>query len=204
MHEGVTLHMGKIDLNTVEIIIFGDFSVLTNTPFRDHAPLAMLPGRVEYLAHLRKEREQAGGPALRYAVTGNKGGVAFGLGSEDASREEVRWTAEQISAEAWRVCFAHPAPAAGLEKYADPDELKRRKPAPGMLKEIIAQLGVPKERVLVVGNYADDCRAAKAIGVAYEVTGVFFANAERFAAGTPVSMPGEQLEPLDNFDPFLD
>jgi histidinol phosphatase-like enzyme len=195
MNEGVTLTMSKarIDLEAISLIIFGDFGVLTNTPFRDYAPLHMLPGRVEYLTRLREERMRAGG-ALLYAVAGNKGGVAFGIQSEEEAEAEVRWTAEQIGAETYAVCFAHPEPAPGYEEYAYPEQLKRRKPAPGMLEEIIAQLGVPRERVLVVGNFADDCRGAKNAGLAWEVTGVFFAGAQ------PQQVPLEEMEPPYDVD----
>jgi histidinol phosphatase-like enzyme len=190
----------KHNLDEFDLIIFGDFGILTNTPFRDHQPLSMLPGRVGFLAKLRQERVRRGLPELKYAVAGNKGGRAFGKQTEQEAEAEVRWTAEQISAATYRVCFAHPTPAPGYEAYADPEELKRRKPETGMLEEIIAQLGTPRERVLVVGNFADDCRAAKAAGLAWEVTNVFFAG----ALAKSVATPHEELEPLDDFDPFLD
>lgn len=181
------------DLDKFDLIIFGDFGVLTNTPFRDRQPLAMLPGRVELLKELRQDRVRRSGTAVRYAVTGNKGGVAFGLQSEEQAEAEVRWTAEQIGATCYRVCFAHPTPAAGFEHYADPDELKRRKPAPLMLEEIIAEVSIPRERVLVVGTYADDCRAAQAGGLAWMPTGSFFEQ----------SMTAE-ARAKEDFDPFLD
>jgi len=180
--------LNSTDLDTIDLIIFGDFGVLSNTPFRDGQPLSMLPGRIEYLAHLREERRRAGGAPLFYAVTGNKGGVAFGLQSEEQAEAEVRWTAEQIGTTVYRVCFAHPTPAAGFEHYAEPDALKRRKPAPGMLEEIIAQAAIPRERVLVVGTYADDCRAAQAAALAWMPTRSFFAKTTN--AG-------------EDFDPFL-
>lgn len=193
----------KHDIENVDLIIFGDFGVLTNTPFRDHAPLHMLPGRIEYLAQLREERRRAGGAPLLYAVTGNKGGVAFGIQGEEKAEKEVKWTAEQIGAATYRVCFAHPEPAPGYERYADPEQLKRRKPEPVMFEEIIAQLGVPRSRVLVVGNFADDCKAAKKANLAWEVTNVFFASAPATPA-KKVTLPHEELEPLDDFDPFLE
>ena len=197
--------MSKIDLDNVELIIFGDFSVLTNTPFLDKQPLHMLPGRVEYLAQLRKDRAQRGGPELQYAVVGNKGGVAFGIQTEDEAEAEVAWTAEQIGAATYAVCFAHPAPAVGFERYAAPELLANRKPSPGLLVHIIEMLCVAKERVLVVGNYADDCRAAKSLGLAYEITGVFFAKAEQYAQ-KPLAVSAlsqEELNEIENFDPFL-
>lgn len=194
----------KQNIDHFHLVIFGDYNVLTNTPFRDRQPLHMLLGRVRFLAHLREDRSRRGGPDLRYAVAGNKGGVAFGLQTEDEATEEVRWTAEQINAEAFLVCFAHPSPKEGYERYAAPKLLAMRKPQPGMLLRLIERLGVPKEKVLVVGNYADDCRMAKVEGVAWELADVFFAGAERHATTTAPALAKETLGPVDNFDPFLD
>lgn len=194
---------GNISWDSVELVIFGDFGVLTNTPFRDGGPLAMLPGRVERLTQLREERAREGGPDLRYGVMGNKGGVAFGIQTEEEAIEEVRWTAEQIGAAAYAVCFAHQSPAAGFGRYAAPELLAYRKPQPGMIEQIRIQLDIAKEHVLVVGNYADDCRAAKAAGVAWQLANVFFATAgaDARASGAPKQ---ETPAPLDDFDPFLD
>lgn len=206
------------DLSTVDLIIFGDFGVLTGAPFIDGKPLHMLPGRVEYLAHLREERARRGLPELKYAVMGNKGGVAYAIQSEEEAAAEVEWTAQQIGAVAWRVCFAHPTPKPGLERYAEPALLADRKPQPGMIYELLRKLNVPKERVLVVGSYADDCRAAKAAGMAYEVTGIFFARAdqaearafvarvEQVAAAAQASLQSDvELGPVEeNFDLIVD
>lgn len=198
--------MSEINLDTVELIIFGDYGVLTNTPFRDHQPLHLLPGRKYLLARLREERAIRGGPDLKYAVMGNKGGVAFGIQSEEEATEEVRWTATEIGAEAFVVCFAHPAPKEGYEHYKAPELLANRKPAPGMIEQIIAQLNVPKECVLAVGNYSDDCAAAKAAGVAWQITSAFFRQAETEANNVRTSLTAlvsEDLEPPDDSDPFL-
>jgi histidinol phosphatase-like enzyme len=167
------------ELDSTRLIIFGDFGVLTNTPFQDGQPLHMLPGRVKYLAYLQQDRAERGIEPLQYAVTGNKGGVAFGIQTQDEARQEVAWTAEQIGTGLFRVCFAHPKPAAGYERYRDPVELRRRKPEPGMLEEIIEEAAVAKDKesVLVVGTYADDCTAGIALGVRWNVTGKFFAPA---------------------------
>lgn len=196
--------MNTVNLDDVELLIFGDYNILTNAPFRDHAPLALLPGRKEYLAYLREDRRLRGMAELQYAVTGNKGGVALGLQSEEEAEAEVRWTAEQIGANGFAVCFAFPDPYPGLERYKAPELLALRKPAPGMIEQLIRELGVPKERVLVVGTYSDDCRAAKSAGVAWQVHGEFFREAERFASKAPrVDQEESDLPADDEGDPFL-
>lgn len=188
----------QIDLSTVELVILGDFNVLTLPPFRNNGKLEMLPGRKEYLLDLLAQRTKAGGPALRYAITGNKGGVAYGLQTEDEAREELRWTAEQIQAVAWVACFGHPEPKPGYERYANTEALANRKPAPGMLEYLIEQLGVEREKVLVVGIYSDDGRAAFAAGLRFQPHGTFFRGVERYIA--PVAPEADQPPDLDLFD----
>jgi histidinol phosphatase-like enzyme len=190
VEHSVGMNTMQISVDTYQLIIFGDFSVLTNVPFRDGLPLHMLAGRLEFLANLRQARRECGGPDLQFAVAANKGGVPFGLQTETEATEEVRWTSEQIGASAFAVCFAHPSPKPGYEQYALPELLKRRKPQPDMFEEIIAQLGVPRTCVLIVGNFSDDCRAAKLAGLAWQTTGLFFRDTERSEEGTIVSTRG--------------
>src|SRR4051812_27169503 len=109
--------MQTINIDNYDLIIFGDYGVLTNTPFKDNAPLAMLPGRAGYLAWVQEDRRQRELPALHYAVVGNKGGAAWGKHTEDEGEEELRWTAEQIGSTQHSVCFGCPTCAPGFEKY---------------------------------------------------------------------------------------
>ncbi|MGQ0645822.1 MAG: phosphoglycolate phosphatase [Elusimicrobiota bacterium] len=59
--------------------------------------------------------------------------------------------------------------ALGLEKFfpvvLGGDSLPVRKPDPGPLREALRRLGVPAEAALMVGDSANDIRAAKAAGV---------------------------------------
>lgn len=185
------------NIDTCDLIIFGDFGVLTNTPFKDHQPLHTLPGRAEYLAFLQEDRRQRDLAPLHYAVTGNKGGVAWESQTEEEATEEVRWTAEQIGSKLYRVCFALPHPQVGFEKYAAPDMLKRRKPRPAMFQEVIEELGVEPGRVLIVDHYADSFTGSRKLGTLWEAPGTFFAEAERYKA--PAGQVGAPLD-LDLFD----
>lgn len=186
------------NIDTCDLIIFGDFGVLTNTPFKDHQPLHMLPGRAEYLAFLQEERRQRDLAPRHYPVVGNKGGVAWGSQTEEEATEEVRWTAEQIGSKIYRVCFAYPRTKEGLEKYATPDMLKRRKPRPAMFQEVIEELRVPYNRVLIVDHYADSFTAARKLGTLWEAPGTFFAEAERYKKA-PAGQVDTPLD-LDLFD----
>lgn len=170
--------MKQKDLDTKTLLIFGDFGVLTNTPFKDGGPLALLEGRKEALTWLQEDRARRGIAPVRCAVAGNKGGVAWGMQTEEQATEEVAWTAEQIGSDLYAVCFACETTKAGYERYADPELLKRRKPDVGMIEELIERAGVPRAAVLVVGNYADDYRAAQRAQVQGEHSGRFFADVE--------------------------
>jgi len=167
----------EIDLNKIDLIIFGDFNVLTTAPFRNGGKLEMLAGRVAYLANLRADRERRGVPMIHYAITANKGGVPYGLQTEEQALAEVQWTAAQIQTPFYAICFAHPTPVAGFEHYAAPELLANRKPAPGMLEMLLAQTGIAREKTLVVGTYSDDCKAAMAAGLAWQTTNTFFREA---------------------------
>jgi hypothetical protein len=166
----------QINLDNYDLVIFGDFGVLTNTPWKDHAPLAMLPGRAEFLAFLQADRQLRDLTPLVYGVCGNKGGVAWSKQTEDQARKELRWTAEQIGSPHYAVCFGCPTCALGFEKYTTPEMLSRRKPSPAMFRELAEQMGVALARVLIVDHYQDSFQASKALGCGWYAPSRFFAN----------------------------
>jgi len=94
------------------------------------------------------------------AIASNQGGVAFGIFSADEAELLVKAAADYIGAVAYRVCFCHPrgkvAPY-NVESY-------NRKPQPGMLKELMDELGFTPDNTLVVGDWATDQEAARAAG----------------------------------------
>lgn len=169
-----------IDLDQYDAIILGDFGVTTNTPWKEEAPLAMQPGRAEFLAFLQKDRQLRGLTPLAYGVCGNKGGVAWSKQTEDQAHEELRWTAEQIGSQHYAVCFGCPTCATGFEKYTTPEMLSRRKPSPIMFRELAEQMGVPLARVLIVDHYQDGFKASRALGCGWMAPGSFFAGAAQY------------------------
>lgn len=193
--------MQRINIDNYDLIVFGDYGVTTNTPFKDHKPLHVLPGRAEYLAWVQEDRRQRGLPTLHYAVCGNKGGVAWGKHTEAQGEEELRWTAEQIGSEHYAVCFGCPTSAPGFEKYTTLAALARRKPAPAMFRELAEKVGVPFERMLIVDHYADAAKAARELGATLQAPGVFFKDAEHYITTATSPLPGEDLAAdLDLFD----
>jgi hypothetical protein len=197
--KGIT-SMPMINVDHFALIIFGDYGVLTNTPFKDNAPLAMLPGRVEYLAWVQEDRRQRCGSELHYAVAGNKGGAAWNKHTEEEGAEELRWTAEQIGSTHYAVCFGCPTCAPGFERYTTPEMLARRKPEPAMFRELAEQIGVPFERVLVVDHYTDAFRATKALGMTWQAPAAFFRDAESYITTATAAPEPDPMADLDLFD----
>ena len=149
------------------LIIFDLNGTLTNTPFIDKQPLALLPGVQECCLRLR----EAG---VTLAIATNQGGVAFGFTTEEAVEAEMREIAEQIHASHYYVAYGHPVPKHGFEQYASPKYLMFRKPAPGMLLALMERAGVAPQETLMVGDRQEDSDAAKAAGVDFVHADVFF------------------------------
>lgn len=135
-----------------------------NTP----AEQQPLPGVAKKLAALR-----AAGHTL--AIASNQGGVAWGFLSEREAQALVRDAAVKVGGvDLWRCCcyderaamrnpgnpFARPSP--------------RRKPAPGMLREIMSAAGFAPTETLMVGDQDSDRLAAEAAGCRFAWAAEFF------------------------------
>lgn len=135
-----------------------------NTP----AEQQPLPGVAKKLAALR-----AAGHTL--AIASNQGGVAWGFLSEREAQALVRDAAVKVGGvDLWRCCcyderaamrnpgnpFARPSP--------------RRKPAPGMLREIMSAAGFAPTETLMVGDQDSDRLAAEAAGCKFRWAADFF------------------------------
>jgi D-glycero-D-manno-heptose 1,7-bisphosphate phosphatase len=103
---------------------------------------------------------------LVFVVT-NQSGVARGLyGTADVERLH-RWMAEHLEAQGahvhdWRYCPYHPDHQPGrFAAFAD-----WRKPAPGMLLDLMRHWPVRAERSFMIGDQDTDMQAAAAAGIA--------------------------------------
>lgn len=111
------------------------------------------------------------------AVASNQGGVAFGIFPADEAELLVRAAAEYIGALAYRVCMYHPQ---GRVAPYNVDH-RNRKPAPGMLIELMAELGFSPDQTVMVGDWDSDKQAAEAAGCQFIWAHEFFGRVDPFA-----------------------
>lgn len=153
----------------IKLIIFTMHNTITNTPFVDKQPLAILPGRAEKLAELKAAGKQI-------ALVAHAGGVAFGFSTEDKEKAEVSGIATQLHMDHWMVSFAHPKPKWGFEEYGTPERLYYRFPNPGMVKTIMEGANVKPWETLLVGMRDEDVEAAKNAECQFAYAKDFFAD----------------------------
>jgi histidinol-phosphate phosphatase family protein len=112
------------------------------------------PERVEPMPGARQALDRLRAAGIPLAVVSNQSGIARGLLSADEVAAVNRRVEELLGPLGpWLVC-PH-----------GPDEgCDCRKPAPGLVLEAAARLGVPPERCAVVGDIGADVEAARAAG----------------------------------------
>lgn len=139
----------------MNLVIFDLDGTLTPQRPCSTAPFerTLLPGVLEKCAALR-----AGGALL--AVASNQGGIAKGLHMDEVD-EHMSWLKDLLGIEEWRCAIV-----AG----------QRKKPAPGMLLELVAHFGAAAEETLFVGDSDADRLAAAAAGVGYADSKSFFGS----------------------------
>jgi D-glycero-D-manno-heptose 1,7-bisphosphate phosphatase len=125
---------------------------------------ALLPGVAETLAKV--QWLVPGGPRL--GLASNQDQVGYGYLSERIARRLL----EDLALAATGT--VPPAAAIQLCPHRLEVRCECRKPAPGMLRRILAYYGVDPERTLFVGNSDTDRAAARAAGVRYRDAGGVF------------------------------
>lgn len=116
-------------------------------------------------------RHATQGGWLVFVVT-NQSGVARGFYSEAAVRELLAWMGEEARAaggaiDDTRFCPFHPDGVVEAYRRAH----AWRKPAPGMLLDLIRAWGLDPRRAVMVGDQESDMQAAAAAGVAGHLFG---------------------------------
>jgi histidinol-phosphate phosphatase family protein len=112
------------------------------------------PERVQPMPGARRALDRLRGAGVRLAVVSNQSGIARGIVTE-AEVAAVNRRVEELLGPLgpWCVCPHGPG-----------DGCACRKPAPGLLLEAAARLGVAPERCAVVGDIGADVEAARAVG----------------------------------------
>lgn len=132
------------------VLLDRDGTLVFDVPYNgDPSRVAPVPGARQALARLR----EAG---LPLAVVSNQSGVARGL-IEPEQVAAVNVAAERLLGpiDHWLFCPHGPG-----------EHCACRKPAPGMVLEAAARIGVPPERCVLIGDVAADVQAAQAAGAA--------------------------------------
>lgn len=99
-------------------------------------------------------------------VVTNQAGVARGFYDEAAVRSLHRWIDEELreqgaSIDDWRYCPFHPQGSVECYRLQHP----WRKPAPGMILDILESWPVDTANSLLIGDKESDCAAARAAGI---------------------------------------
>ncbi|SEH91260.1 histidinol-phosphate phosphatase family domain-containing protein/HAD-superfamily hydrolase, subfamily IIIA [Mycolicibacterium rutilum] len=125
-----------------------DDTLIEDGPYlNDPAGVRPLPGAVDALNRLRRR-------GLLLAVVTNQSGVARGLISPDQLRAVNAAVEAALGPfDSWHVCL-----------HDDTDGCRCRKPAPGMVVDAAAALGVHPSRCVLMGDTGGDVEAALAAG----------------------------------------
>jgi histidinol-phosphate phosphatase family protein len=131
------------------VLLDRDGTLVEDVPYNgDPEQVRPLPGVREALVRLRRE-------GVRLAVVSNQSGVGRGL-----------LTTDQVDAVNGRVArLLGPFEGFYVCPHAPDDGCECRKPAPGLLKQALADTGVSPDRTLMVGDIGADMEAAAAAGV---------------------------------------
>ena len=117
-------------------------------------------------------------------VVTNQSGIGRGMYSEDDFQTLTQWMVQSFAAAGAPVagvyfCPHHPTEAVGAYRL----DCQCRKPAPGMLLQAAAKLGLDLVASVMFGDRASDLQAAKAAGVARRILLATDGH------GVPVSVP---------------
>ena len=130
------------------VLLDRDGTLVVDVPYNGDPSLVQpMPGAVEALDRLRAA-------GIRVGVVTNQSAIGTGRITSDQMQAVNAEVDRRLGPfDVWQVCPHAPSDGCGC-----------RKPAPGMVKEACAQLDVPVDRCLVIGDIGSDVAAAQAAG----------------------------------------
>ncbi len=133
------------------------------------------PDQIEWTPGIFQAVARANAAGWLVFIVSNQSGVARGLFDEVAVEGLHAWMDDQFRAhgarvDAWSYCPHHPVD--GIGPYLR--DCACRKPAPGMLYDLMARFPVDRDRSVLVGDKDTDIEAAAGAGV----RGVKFAGGD--------------------------
>jgi histidinol-phosphate phosphatase family protein len=135
------------------------------------------PERVVARPRARLALDQLRAAGIPVGVVSNQSGIARGLLSREQVEAVNRRLEELLGAmDTWAVCPHGPM-----------DACECRKPAPGLVLRAAAELGVPPEQCLVVGDIGSDVEAARAAGARAILVPTLRTRPEEVAAAPEVA-----------------
>jgi D,D-heptose 1,7-bisphosphate phosphatase len=122
--------------------------------------------RLEWIDGAREAVKAVNDAGCFAFVVTNQSGVARGLYEESHVQRLHRWMADEMAAmgahiDAFEYCPDHPDGA--IERYRRVSH--RRKPAPGMITDLLGRFHVDADRSILIGDKASDLEAAHAAGL---------------------------------------
>jgi D-glycero-D-manno-heptose 1,7-bisphosphate phosphatase len=125
------------------------------------------PEKVRWIEGAREAVRAVNDAGYFAFVVTNQSGVARGLYEEEHVLALHRWMADELAKvgariDAFEYCPYHPE--GEVDRYRRVSE--RRKPAPGMIIDLLDRFHVDRRRSILIGDKPTDLEAARAAGVA--------------------------------------
>jgi|BEDMetMinimDraft_2_1075160.scaffolds.fasta_scaffold01472_2 D,D-heptose 1,7-bisphosphate phosphatase len=122
--------------------------------------------RFRWMAGAKEALREAADRGVQVFLVTNQSGIGRGFYGEAELERLHAWMIGEIRAaggtiDDWRFCPHHPEAAHGPYRRT----CLCRKPAPGMITDLIARWGIAPERALLVGDQESDLEAARRAGI---------------------------------------
>ena len=136
---------------------------------------ANVPDEQQLLRNVSAKLAELRNAGHQIAIASNQGGVAWGFITKEQARALVRDAAAKIGGvDRWACCCFDERAAAKNPGSPFARKSYRRKPAPGMLREIMRAEGISPSNTIMVGDSDTDRQAAQSAGCNFVWAAEFF------------------------------